>query len=361
MGSSNKKVTTDTKTTSSQTTTPTVPSPFANNYFQYAGDLSGMQKYTNDPASYTVGSNANQQAAFARAQALKTDPSVKTGINSLTGLLAQPNAPGVTSQNVSTAGNNYDPALLKNINWLDYASPYTDDVVNAALADGQHQFGTALNGMNSDATSAGAFDGSRAALMKGVAAGEFGRQQALTSAQLRDQGYQRAVALAQGDVSATNQFQAQQNADNISTQQGNADRQLNADQFNANFTLQQNQFRQNVAEAAVRAGISLSAEERAQIDTIAQMGDAERAQAIAENPVLQKIAYMATTGGLLAQQNAALFTGSKTDANSTSNSTQVTSDPVGAITGLLGAAGTVMGGMGALGMKVGAKAAAGGG
>ena len=147
------------------------------------------------------------------------------------------------------------------------------------------------------------------------------------------------------------------NADNLATQTYNSGQGLAAQQFNVGQNMDAQRFNsgQGLAGANFNAGIAnnlfsngLNADqnERANIGLLGQMGDQERSIALANNPELQRATWLASLGGLLGQTNPALFTGQTSNMNGTS--TSKTSDPLGTLASLAGAAGTAMSGIGML-------------
>jgi hypothetical protein len=85
-----------------------------------------------------------------------------------------------------------------------YMNPYTQNVIDAQMADQQNAYGQAYNQMASQAQAAGAFGGSRFGVAQGQLAGDSVRNQALMSAQLRSQGFDTAAGLLGQDVDRQN-------------------------------------------------------------------------------------------------------------------------------------------------------------
>jgi len=79
----------------------------------------------------------------------------------------------------------------------DFQDPYTDRVVNQTMRDMDRARQMTANQISGDATKAGAFGGSRAALMQAENNRNFADRTAAAVGQLRSQGFQQAADLAQ--------------------------------------------------------------------------------------------------------------------------------------------------------------------
>jgi len=99
-----------------------------------------------------------------------------------------------------------------------YQSPYQQQVIDLALQDIQRQSDIAQQQAQSQAIRAGAFGGSRSALLEAEATRPYAEQAARTAAQLRQSGFQQAQQAAQADLARQQQLgifgaeQAQQRA-----------------------------------------------------------------------------------------------------------------------------------------------------
>jgi len=99
-----------------------------------------------------------------------------------------------------------------------YQSPYQQQVIDFALQDIQRQSDLARGQAQSRAIGAGAFGGSRSALIESEATRPFAEQMARTAAGLRESGFQQAQQAAQADLARQQQLgvfgaeQAQQRA-----------------------------------------------------------------------------------------------------------------------------------------------------
>lgn len=92
-----------------------------------------------------------------------------------------------------------------------YQSPYTSQVIDQSMQDIQRQADIARGGAQARAIGAGAFGGSRSALLESESQRPYVEQMARTSAGLREAGFGRAQAAAESDLAremANRRFQA---------------------------------------------------------------------------------------------------------------------------------------------------------
>ena len=80
-----------------------------------------------------------------------------------------------------------------------YMSPYTQNVVNATLAELNRQNRIALNNTNQNATSENAFGGTRQAVADALTNDDYARAAANTAANLNSQGFNTASGLLQNN------------------------------------------------------------------------------------------------------------------------------------------------------------------
>ena len=88
-----------------------------------------------------------------------------------------------------------------------YQSPYQQQVIDLAMQDIQKQADIARGGAQERAIRAGAFGGSRSALLESESQRPYAEQMARTSAGLRQSGFQQAQAAAERDVARQQQMQ----------------------------------------------------------------------------------------------------------------------------------------------------------
>ena len=163
-----------------------------------------------------------------------------------------------------------------------YQSPYQQQVIDFALQDIQRQSDLARGQAQSRAIGAGAFGGSRSALIESEATRPFAEQAARTAASLRQSGFQQAQQAAQADLARQQQLgvfgaeQAQQRA----LQQAQLEQQAGLTGFGAE---RERALRQaDLAQQAGLAGQDIAAQraiQQAQLQQQAGLLGAEQAQA----------------------------------------------------------------------------------
>lgn len=172
-------------------------------------------------------SNAVQRATGQIDGLMSLDPtSLVAPVHGLQGQAAN------TAQNLGGQLWNYEGALdvtrgVASSNWLDnymqapatprvrgeslldnlpaYMSPYTQDVVDAALADFDYGAGRTRAQQDLELAASGAFGGSGAALTRSMTEDALARARATTSANLRDQAFTRGAALSSDDANRRQQ------------------------------------------------------------------------------------------------------------------------------------------------------------
>lgn len=162
-----------------------------------------------------------------------------------------------------------------------YQSPYQQQVIDLALQDIQRQSDIAQQQAQSQAIRAGAFGGSRSALLESEATRPFAEQAARTAAQLRQSGFQQAQQAAQADLARQQQLglfgaeQAQQRA----LQQAQLAQQAGLAGYEG--ALQRAQQQATLAQQAGLAGQDVAAQralQQAQLQQQAGLLGAEQAQ-----------------------------------------------------------------------------------
>ena len=188
-----------------------------------------------------------------------------------------------------------------------YQSPYQQQVIDFALQDIQRQSDIARGQAQSRAIGAGAFGGSRSALIESEATRPFAEQAARTAASLRQSGFQQAQQAAQADLARQQQlgvFGAEQEQQRA-LQQAQLEQQAGLTGFGAE---RERALRQ--ADLAQQAGLAgyqgrLSTAQR-QADLAQQAGLA--GQDIAAQRAIQQaqLGQQAGLAGFQAQQQRAL-------------------------------------------------------
>lgn len=163
-----------------------------------------------------------------------------------------------------------------------YQSPYQQQVIDFALQDIQRQSDLARGQAQSRAIGAGAFGGSRSALIESEATRPFAEQAARTAANLRQSGFQQAQQAAQADLARQQQlgvFGAEQEQQRA-LQQAQLEQQAGLTGFGAE---RERALRQaDLAQQAGLAGQDIAAQraiQQAQLQQQAGLLGAEQAQA----------------------------------------------------------------------------------
>ena len=226
----------------------------------------------------------------AGLQALATAPtptiSPVTGRTAQIGQVAAPQAAtiqqlqGPTAAQIGTVQAPQFRGLL-DVDMGAYQSPYQQQVIDLALQDIQRQSDIARGQAQSRAIGAGAFGGSRSALIESEATRPFAEQAARTAASLRQSGFQQAQQAAQADLARQQQLgvfgaeQAQQRA----LQQAQLEQQAGLTGFGAE---RERALRQaDLAQQAGLAGQDIAAQraiQQAQLQQQAGLLGAEQAQ-----------------------------------------------------------------------------------
>lgn len=174
--------------------------------------------------SPTGGFNVNQASASGLQKAMQ---STNTGT-------------GYTPQVGQIAGQNLTP----------YTNPYETQVVNQSLADIERSRLMQQNQLGAQASSAGAFGGSRQGIAEAETNRAFADQASRTASNLRLSGYQNAQQLAGQDIGR------QMQADQFGVQQrlGAASQlgQLSNQAFTTGQTIQQNQQQQGLMQQGLQ-------------------------------------------------------------------------------------------------------------
>lgn len=125
------------------------------------------------------------------------------------------------NQGITTAGMEtmYRPATIAGTDLTQYTNPYETQVVNQSLQDLERARQMQANQLGAQASGAGAFGGSRQALMESELGRNFLDQSARTASGLRQTGYNNAMTAAQSDISTG--LQGSQNRLNAANQLGN--------------------------------------------------------------------------------------------------------------------------------------------
>lgn len=100
---------------------------------------------------------------------------------------------------LTQAGAGFTPTMIRPDQALtqQYYNPFEQQVIDTSLADMEQARQRAVQQMGQQATAARAFGGSRHGVAEALTSGEYGKQAGQMVANLRNQGYQQALQLAQ--------------------------------------------------------------------------------------------------------------------------------------------------------------------
>jgi hypothetical protein len=187
-----------------------------------------------------TGSNAYSQAASALTGAgagaqreMNFQPMMVSGTNYNPATMA--GVGSITPQNVS-AGQ------IGSTNLNQYMNPYTQNVVDASMADLNRQRQMTQQQNSASAASAGAFGGSRQGLVEAETNRGFADVASNTAANLRQQGFLNAQQMAGQDIASRMQASLANQAAGLTAGQQNAANQLSVQQANQAATNQARQF-----------------------------------------------------------------------------------------------------------------------
>ena len=360
-----KKTKTQSTQNSTATVTPNNPTWVSQGLENVGG---GLQKLMGmDPRSFVAGPSALQTKAFSDATNLTSSPHFADAGNIFKDVAG---AGANTYDAVTGEAVGYDPVTGEAkgytasslLDGLDrYMSPYTNDVVNSALADFDYGAGQTRANQALDEARSGAFGGSGAAITRAMTEGDLARGRAATSANLRDQAFTRGANLSATDagfrndaarfnageanrfglanMDAKNSAAAALAASRNQFGLANMDARNNAARFNASAADTALARKLEAGNSLASLGTSMGNDARANIALQGTLGADQRAieQALASAPldVLERIAK--AYGGMPLN----LLSGSTTTGNSTSTGTSKTYDPWGTYINILNAGANV--------------------
>jgi hypothetical protein len=164
--------------------------------FNPNGTVSGFKGYTpysTDMNNYVAGFSPMQQQSFQGAQNLRT-PGQFGQASQMAGMAGMGSLQ--TAGQAGQAGNNYYGMATNPYATQAFMNPYLQNALNPALAESRRQYGITGQQQQGQATQAGAFGGSREALM----AAENNRNMNTGMNQMIGTGYQNAYDAAQKNI-----------------------------------------------------------------------------------------------------------------------------------------------------------------
>lgn len=303
--SGSSKTKTSSTSTGTATTTPQVPSWIQGPASQYFGQIGNL--LTQNPQGISNPASALQNQAFAGAAGLSSfNQALSQAMNGTRGLM------NYTPDSV-TAGQ------LSETDLNPYMNPYTQNVIDAVVADLERARQGIISNTQGVATRSGAYGGSRHGIADSETNTGFLRDVGSLVANLQNQNFNQAVGQAQFDIA----------------------NRLGADQFNVNSGLQGAQFRGNMASQLGQQGLAQDANSRANLDMQATLGAQQRDIANQNDPAQQQIMYLAQLAQLLGI-NPSDFIGQTVNSSGSQTGTSSQSG------GLLGGFGSLLSGIGSI-------------
>lgn len=319
LSSKSSKTNSTSNTTTNLTQTPTNPAWVDSGLAglgQQIGDLSKL-----DPYSLVAGPDALQTQAGTAAAGLTSSPNFGAASNMFTGVA------GAATPHVQSA------SLLDGLS--NYQNPYLNDVVNTTLTGFDDNAGRTRAQQQLDLANDSTFGGSGGSILRSLTEGQLAQQRAATEAGLRSDAFNTAAGLSNEDA-------ARRQAASVSNA-GEAD----------------NALARMLASATGLAdiGTAQGADNRANIGTQASLGDMLRQ--IQQAHDMAPLTGAAAQAGLWNALPLNLLHGQTSNGTGSvqSTGTTVENDPIGQLSKLLAAIGSLGGGGGGGGGS-GAEAAA---
>lgn len=166
----------------------------------------------------------------------------------------------VRAQQLDPNATDYEAAQFQQADLDRFMNPYTGEVIDKSMADIERARLQQANQAAAQATAAGAFGGSRGALMEAEIARNALEQSAGTAGQLRNQGFQFAAQQGQQDVGRRQQALQQNAQQQLQSYLANQSSALQAGMTNAqlgaqtSIANQQNQLQRELANQAAYSG-----------------------------------------------------------------------------------------------------------
>lgn len=264
-----------------------------------------------------VTANPMQQASMAQQGALA---------GTATGMAYSPaqTSVGGTAPQVSVGGTmpQVQAGQLSATDLSQYQNPFTQQVIDTTMADLERQRQMQMNQLGAQASSAGAYGGSRQGVAESLTNEAFARQGAQTAAGLRQAGFQTAQQMAQQDIASrmqaglANQAAAGQDigfglqaglANQAAAQQDIANR-MRAQEFNVQSGLQGAQQRLGAAQQLAGLGQQSFGYGTAIQSQLAQQGQQQQAmqQALLDAAKAQYAGYTGAPAAGLGYASQAL-------------------------------------------------------
>lgn len=309
------------KTSSSQNSTSSNavnPQELAMLQDNYAGAQGRANSLTPYSGPLTAGFNPTQTQAQGVLSTVATNPQYAANNNMATGAVQ-----GVLGSPISAQP--YASSQLSNTDLAPYMNPYTNDVVNASIAQNERARQTANMNDNQAATGDGAFGGSRSGVANALTNEAYDRNNQVNIANLNSANYGQAQTAASADLAAQNQAKQFNSTQGVSTGFNNANLQLTGANDLANLN-------NNGLNLAAQQGSILGAVgDQQQQQSQAELSNAYNAYLQGQQLTMQQQQLLNSALGLIPNQQTITSNGS---------GTQNTSNQLGV--------GSILGGLGSL-------------
>lgn len=212
------------------------------------------------------------------------------------------------------------PQTVAGTNLSAYENPYTSSVIDATMKSMDQSNAQAKLGNDAQATTAGAFGGSRAAVQNAVTDSQNVLNKANMQSGLLSQNFTQAQAAATGDVTRNQQAQTTNVGNDLTAQQSNQ----TAGNVGAGINL-------SAANALVNSGTALQTQNQNDINGLMQTGTVQQTQdqnVLNANTANAKAQQAYTQQGLNTRLSALGMTPYNTTQQSDGTSTTTSSDPL---------------------------------
>lgn len=317
---------------STQTSTKVDPALMALYNQNYANASQSADKYAYTPytGERVAGFNPTQTQSFGALTDAANDPTATNALNQSMGVFS-----GLQGYQAPTINPTAVQAKqLASTDLTPYLNPYTDQVVNTTLSDLQHARQQQGVTDNAQATAAGAFGGTRQAVLDANTTNDYLRNVAATSAGLRSSAFGNAQQAALSDIGQANQVGEFNSGQDYNAQIGNAANAFNAAQLRGNAANAGASLGQDYLNQAIQRGGILN-----------NVGAQQQALQQAQNDAAYEEFLRQTQAPIVAQQLRNQALGMIPQQATTSSTT--TQNP--GFGGILGGIGSLALGIGSLG------------
>lgn len=248
------------KSTTSNTIDPAQMAQYQQNYAGAQTKAGSLTPYT---GQITAGFNPTQTQSQGILSGIAQDPTYQAANTNAMGITQ-----GVANGAVPTVTPTpYTAGQLSNTDLSPYLNPYTNDVINTSLAQLNQQRGQQGVADNAQATSAGAFGGTRQAVQRALTTQGYDLNEGNLIAGLNSANFNQAQSGALSDIASRNAASQFNSGQNLTAQTTNAGNQLAFGNQRLNAAGQLSDLNNNALSLAAKQGGILAA-----------VGDTQQAQ-----------------------------------------------------------------------------------